>query len=74
MKPRYYLYRLGIFKELNDMSPVDFDLHQGYYCLDLGADLNSPTFGMIAGGYLRELSLEKFPTAFRAHLLILDVP
>lgn len=71
MKSRYYLYRLGTFLEANE---IDRTLYQGYYCLDMGHDLMSPTFGMIAGGVLRDLSLDKFPTAFRAHLLVLDVP
>lgn len=71
MKSRYYLYRMGTFVEANE---IDMSKFQGYYCLDLGADLISPTFGMIAGGVLRSLSLDKFPTSFRAHLLILDVP
>lgn len=71
MKSRYYLYRMGTFVESNEL---DMNKFQGYYCVDLGADLSSPTLGMIAGGRIRELSLDKFPTAFRAHLLILDVP
>jgi len=71
MKSRYYLYRMGTFVEANE---IDYSQFQGYYCVDLGVDRNSPDFGMIAGGVLRDLSLDKFPTAFRAHLLILDVP
>jgi hypothetical protein len=71
MKSRYYLYRMGTFVEANE---IDYEMFQGYYCLDLGADRSSPSFGMIAGGVLRPLSLDKFPTAFRAQLLVLDVP
>lgn len=71
MKSRYYLFRHGIFVEANQ---IDYSEYQGYYCLDMGVDLNSPTFGMIVGGVRRDLSLDKFPTAFRAHLLVLDVP
>lgn len=71
MKSRFYLYRQGIFVEANE---IDHSQFQGYYCLDLGPDRTSPVFCMIAGGTLRQLSLDKFPTAFRAHLLILDVP
>jgi hypothetical protein len=62
---------MGTFVEANE---IDFSKYQGYYCLDLGEDCNSPDFGMIAGGMLKDLSLNKFPTAFRAHLLVLDVP
>jgi hypothetical protein len=29
---------------------------------------------MLLGGRVRELEPDKFPTAFKAHLLILDVP
>jgi hypothetical protein len=71
MKSRFYLYRMGTFVEANE---IDMSKFQGYYCLDLGSDLNSPHFGMIAGGWFNDLSLDKFPTAFRARLLILDVP
>ena len=71
MKSRFYLYRQGKFV---DTYALDYILYQGYYCLDMGADMSSPTFGMIAGGRLHELSLDKLPTAFRAHLLVLDVP
>lgn len=74
MKPRFYLYRLGTFKTLDVLTTDDLSLYQGYYCLDLGQDLQSPTFGMIAGGRIMDMSLDKFPTAFRAHLLVLDVP
>ena len=74
MKSRVYLYRLGVFKQLDTLTIDDLKLYQGYYCLDMGADLHSPTMGMIAGGVIRHLSLDKFPTAFRAHLLVLDVP
>jgi hypothetical protein len=71
MKTRYYLYRMGDFIQSNE---VDLSQYQGYYCLDMGHDLSSPTFGMIAGGVIRPLSLDKFPLAFRTHLLVLDVP
>lgn len=74
MKSRVYLYRLGVFKQLDTLTIDDLKLYQGYYCLDMGADMQSPTMGMIAGGVIRALSLDKFPTAFRAHLLVLDVP
>lgn len=70
MKPRYYLYRLGHFVETNELCGS----HQGYYCLDMGADLQSPTWGMVLGGRLQEVKPDNFPTAFKAHLLILDVP
>ena len=71
MKSRYYLYRMGTFVEANE---IDMSKYQGYYCLDLGSDLNSPSWGMIVGGRFHGLSLNQFPTAFRAHLLVLDVP
>lgn len=74
MKSRVYLYRLGVFKQLDTLTIDDLRFYQGYYCLDMGQDLQSPTFGMIAGGMIRNMSLDKFPTAFRAHLLVLDVP
>jgi hypothetical protein len=72
MKPRYYLYRMGNFQEAHDGA--DLNQFQGYYCLDLGADRQSPTWGMVLGGHLREVKPDNFPTAFKAHLLILDVP
>jgi hypothetical protein len=71
MKSRFYLYRMGTFVEANE---IDYSKYQGYYCLDLGEDRSSPQFGMLVGGQFRDLSLDKFPTAFRAHLLVLDVP
>lgn len=71
MKSRFYLYRMGTFTDANE---IDYSEYQGYYCLDLGSDRSSPSFGMIAGGVLRPLSLDKFPIAFRTHLLVLDVP
>lgn len=74
MKSRFYLYRLGVFKTLDVLTTDDLQLYQGYYCLDMGQDLQSPTFGMIAGGRIMNMSLDKFPAAFRAHLLVLDVP
>ena len=74
MKSRVYVYRLGVFKQLDTLTIDDLKLYQGYYCLDMGADMQSPTMGMIAGGVIRDLSLDSFPTAFRAHLLVLDVP
>lgn len=72
MKPRYYLYRMGNFKEANE--PEELADCQGYYCLDMGADRQSPTWGMWLGGHLKEVKPDNFPTAFKAHLLILDVP
>jgi hypothetical protein len=72
MKSRYYLYRQGTFVEAND--PVDLTQYQGYYCLDMGAFLDSPTWGILLNGRLKEAKPEFFPTAFRAHLLVLDVP
>lgn len=74
MKSRFYLYRLGVFKEQDVLTTDDLKFYQGYYCLDMGQDLQSPTFGMIAGGRIMDMSFDKFPTAFRAHLLVLDVP
>jgi hypothetical protein len=72
MKSRYYLYRMGTFVEANDGT--DLTPYQGYYCLDMGPFLDSPTWGMILQGRLKEAKPEFFPTAFRAHLLVLDVP
>lgn len=72
MKPRYYLYRMGKFVEALDAASLWE--YQGYYCLDMGADRQSPTWGMVLGGHLREVKPDNFPTAFKAHLLILDVP
>ena len=74
MKSRFYLYRMGNFKELDIMTTDDLAMYQGYYCLDLGQDLNSPTWGMVLGGRIKEVKPDNFPTAFRAHLLVLDVP
>lgn len=71
MKSRYYLYRQGNFVQANDIDRSQF---QGYYCLDMGEDRLSPVFVMIVGGAYQQLSLDKFPIAFRAHLLVLDVP
>lgn len=71
MKSRYYLYRMGNFVETNELNA---GLFQGYYCLDLGADLQSPTWGMVLGGRIKEVKPDNFPTAFKAHLLVLDVP
>ena len=71
MKSRYYLYRQGNFVQANNIDQSQF---QGYYCLDMGEDRMSPVFVMIAGGAYYLMSLNKFPTAFRAHLLVLDVP
>jgi hypothetical protein len=74
MKPRYYLYRMGALFMLDDLTLDDAKKYQGFYCLDMGADLQSPTHGMMLGGRLKELSPDKFPTDFRAKLLVLDVP
>jgi len=74
MKSRYYLYRMGTLVMLDDISLDDARKYQGYYCLDMGADLRSPSHGMMLGGRLKELSADKFPTDFRAKLLVLDVP
>lgn len=72
MKSRYYLYRMGVFHEYGD--DADLSECQGFYCLDLGADRQSPTWGMWLGGRLKEVKPDNFPAAFKAHLLILDVP
>jgi len=72
MKSRYYLYRMGKFVEATDNASLWE--YQGYYCLDMGVDRQSPTWGMVLGGHLREVKPDNFPTAFKAHLLILDVP
>jgi hypothetical protein len=72
MKSRYYLYRQGTFVQANDED--DLTQYQGYYCLDMGAFLDSPTWGIMLNGRLKEAKPEFFPTAFRAHLLVLDVP
>jgi len=74
MKPRYYLYRMGNLVQLDCMRLDDFIQYQGYYCLDMGHDLQSPTWGMILGGHMKTVKPDNFPTAFKAHLLILDVP
>lgn len=74
MKSRYYLYRMGNFVELNEMTLDQTKQFQGYYVLDLGADLQSPTWGMVLGGRIKEVKPDNFPTAFKAHLLVLDVP
>jgi hypothetical protein len=74
MKSRYYLFRQGNLVLMDDMTLDQATQYQGYYCLDLGPDLCSPTWGMLLGGRVRELEPDKFPTAFKAHLLILDVP
>jgi len=72
MKSRYYLYRQGTFVQANDED--DLTQYQGYYCLDMGVFLDSPTWGIMLNGRLKEAKPEFFPTAFRAHLLVLDVP
>ncbi len=73
MKSRYYLFRQGTFVEANDGD--DLAQYQGYYCLDMGASLDSPTWGIMLNGRLNNsYPPELFPTAFRAHLLVLDVP
>lgn len=74
MKTRYYLYRSGNLVQLDDITLDEAKKYQGYYCLDMGHDLNSPSWGMMLDGRLRDLSPDKFPTAFRAQLLVLDVP
>ena len=74
MKQRYYLYRMGTLVMLDDLTLDDAKTYQGYYVLDLGPDLQSPVHGMLLGGRVRELSPDKFPTDFRAKLLMLDVP
>jgi hypothetical protein len=74
MKPRYYLYRMGNLVQLDYLCLDDLKLYQGYYCLDMGHDLQSPTWGMVLGGNIQEVKPDNFPTAFKAHLLILDVP
>ena len=74
MKQRYYLYRMGTLVMLDGLTLDDAKTYQGYYVLDLGSDLQSPVHGMLLGGRVRELTPDKFPTAFKAHLLILDVP
>lgn len=73
MNSRYYLYRMGDFQETNELDQ-QYGRFQGYYCLDRGANLDTPFFGMIVGGFLRPVGLENFPTDFRAVLLVLDLP
>jgi hypothetical protein len=74
MKSRYYLFRQGNLVQLDEMTVDQAKEFQGYYCVDMGPDRNSPQVGMWLGGRIRDLSLDKFPTAFRAQLLVLDVP
>lgn len=74
MKSRYYLFRQGHLVILDEINLDQTKEYQGYYCLDMGSDLNSPNWGMMLGGRIKELSPDKFPTAFRAQLLVLDVP
>lgn len=74
MKSRYYLFRMGKLVQLDHMDLDDTKLYQGYYCLDMGQDLNDPQHGMMLGGRLRQLDPDKFPSAFKAQLLILGVP
>lgn len=74
MKPRYYLFRMGKTKELDDLTVDDLTLYQGYYCLDIGPDRNDARYAMILGGRLKDIDQQHFPSAFKAHLLIMDVP
>ena len=74
MKTRYYLFRMGKLVQLDNLDINDTAQYQGYYCLDLGPDLNDARYGMMLGGRIKDLDSDKFPSAFKAQLLILGVP